>query len=303
MFKFRPQGQPPAPEILIGYWARYISVEYAVKKFLKSHPNSQIVSIGSGFDTLYWRLQESKIFTFIELDFPSVIRRKEGILKRSRLDFNPEIFKMIGCNITEIDKFSAILQENLDPQKPTIILSECVFMYLKFENVDKIFEILFQKLGLEKVVLINYDSLDQKDNFSKNMVLNLKMNQEIDLYLADLENYSHRLEKFGPKSLAFHSMLDCFKNADRYFEFLRDGVEPPDAANPAKNNLPAPNPIQFSDPDFPNESAPKRLKSTTSSSETSRILKILPLDDREIFNQIMEHYFINIASFGVEFEL
>lgn len=45
-----------APEINRGYFARVYSITHSVKRFcLKDGANCQIVNIGSGFDTLFWR--------------------------------------------------------------------------------------------------------------------------------------------------------------------------------------------------------------------------------------------------------
>lgn len=45
-----------APEINRGYFARVYSILHSVKSFcLKDGAEVQIVNIGSGFDTLFWR--------------------------------------------------------------------------------------------------------------------------------------------------------------------------------------------------------------------------------------------------------
>lgn len=50
------------PEINRGYWARVVAVEHFVKKFLQIHGNqSQIVNLGAGFDTLFWKLTNQNI--------------------------------------------------------------------------------------------------------------------------------------------------------------------------------------------------------------------------------------------------
>lgn len=50
-----------------------------VDKFLEiSSSQAQIVNLGAGFDTLFWRLQEENrpLKAFVEVDFPPVTMRK-----------------------------------------------------------------------------------------------------------------------------------------------------------------------------------------------------------------------------------
>lgn len=46
----------------------------------------QIVNLGCGFDTLYWRLRDAghMIKNFVELDFPTVTARKCFSIKRNK---------------------------------------------------------------------------------------------------------------------------------------------------------------------------------------------------------------------------
>lgn len=105
-----------APEINRGYYARVKGIEICVEKFLKvifaiyltltffSHTQfsrisrkksqqqktgqkCQIINLGCGFDTLYWRLREAghTVQNFIELDFPTVTAKKCYQIKRNKV--------------------------------------------------------------------------------------------------------------------------------------------------------------------------------------------------------------------------
>lgn len=61
-----------APEISRGYYARVMGVKALLDQFLTTtNSNCQVVNLGAGFDTLYWRLKdERKDFTvksFVEV--------------------------------------------------------------------------------------------------------------------------------------------------------------------------------------------------------------------------------------------
>lgn len=61
----------PGVEILRGYWARIYAIDFFTKQFLSKYgEKSQIISLGAGFDTLYFRLRDQghKIAKFIELE-------------------------------------------------------------------------------------------------------------------------------------------------------------------------------------------------------------------------------------------
>lgn len=55
--------------------------------FQKSGSERQIVNLGSGFDTLYWRLKDSNknVTNFVEMDFPSVTAKKCYLIKRNKV--------------------------------------------------------------------------------------------------------------------------------------------------------------------------------------------------------------------------
>jgi len=67
------------PEINRGYWARIASVTSLVEQFVNAAgPSAQIVNLGCGFDTLYWRLKEHglKFYKYVDADFSSVTSKK-----------------------------------------------------------------------------------------------------------------------------------------------------------------------------------------------------------------------------------
>lgn len=68
-----------APEINRGYYARVRAMEIFIHQFLeRCGTKCQIINLGCGFDTLYWRLKDTTqaVGNFIELDFPAVTSKK-----------------------------------------------------------------------------------------------------------------------------------------------------------------------------------------------------------------------------------
>ena len=51
--------------------------------FLNQNSECNIISVGAGFDTLYWILRESyNNFVYVELDFEEVTRKKVSFIKQ-----------------------------------------------------------------------------------------------------------------------------------------------------------------------------------------------------------------------------
>lgn len=54
--------------------------------FQKTGQNCQVVNLGAGFDTLYWRLKDLgyNVVNFTEIDFPSVTAKKCFNIKKNK---------------------------------------------------------------------------------------------------------------------------------------------------------------------------------------------------------------------------
>ncbi|CAD5116177.1 DgyrCDS5095 [Dimorphilus gyrociliatus] len=81
---FYENPERKSPEISIGYYTRVHSVRYLLKEFIKkTEGNCQIVNLGAGYDTTYWNLKDDSLTpkSFIEVDFPAVTMKKCRIIK------------------------------------------------------------------------------------------------------------------------------------------------------------------------------------------------------------------------------
>lgn len=268
----RPVGPCPSPEILRGYYARLKAFEHISSKFLRSHPEGQIISLGAGFDTLFFRLNdEFKNFRYLELDLPSVIRKKTGMLKRSKLEI-PGNYQFLPVNLASKVQLESVLKSSIiQPEKPILILAECIFMYLETEQVSMVLNEIRgfsenystndtetasnPKSDLKStpnsikppIHLISYDSLDKSDNFSKMMKGNLLKTHEINLHLLTESEYNSRLNNSGFSKVKQYTMLEVYNH--EFLDAERRGIE-----------------------------------------------KLVFLDDIEIWRQIMEHYSLLLGS-------
>lgn len=75
----RSVGERKAPEINRGYYARVQGVNHLLDAFLrKTQCDCQVINLGAGLDTTFWRLKDENLMPrkFFEVDFPTVVARK-----------------------------------------------------------------------------------------------------------------------------------------------------------------------------------------------------------------------------------
>lgn len=187
-----------------GSWLRAMAFENAVRRFYHSMvvpqhadpstaPVIQVISFGSGVDTLCFRLMSKKspldashplrIASFVEIDLPELVDEKRTIIQRT-----PELLQLTAVNdvvgsyhleagdLENAAAIVSILQRTVQPNIPTIILAECVFAYLKSEAVDELLENVVAGFfnGNDMVALASYDAIEPNDRFGTMMAENLK---------------------------------------------------------------------------------------------------------------------------------
>uniref|UniRef100_G3P393 Leucine carboxyl methyltransferase 1 n=1 Tax=Gasterosteus aculeatus aculeatus TaxID=481459 RepID=G3P393_GASAC len=75
----RSVGERKAPEINRGYYARVQGVNHLLDAFIrKAECECQVINLGAGLDTTFWRLKDKNLMPrkFFEVDFPTVVARK-----------------------------------------------------------------------------------------------------------------------------------------------------------------------------------------------------------------------------------
>ncbi|XP_043945339.1 leucine carboxyl methyltransferase 1 isoform X2 [Protopterus annectens] len=80
----RQTGERKAPEINRGYYGRVKGVNHLLDSFLKQTKcNCQVINLGAGLDTTFWRLKDEELLPrkYFEVDFPMVVSRKTLCIK------------------------------------------------------------------------------------------------------------------------------------------------------------------------------------------------------------------------------
>ncbi|XP_074657523.1 leucine carboxyl methyltransferase 1-like [Tubulanus polymorphus] len=182
-----------APEINRGYFARTRAIKILLDQFLKvTNCECQIVNLGAGFDTTYWRLSDEgkKPKNFIEVDFKAVTSKKCHFIKNrkqllekissedgeicfSNYDLHADDYHVVGADMRNLSEFESKLNEcHIDWKRPTLFMSECVLVYLEFDKSQALLKYLADKC--ETAFFISYEQVNMGDRFGQVMVENLR---------------------------------------------------------------------------------------------------------------------------------
>uniref|UniRef100_A0A0A9Z191 [phosphatase 2A protein]-leucine-carboxy methyltransferase n=1 Tax=Lygus hesperus TaxID=30085 RepID=A0A0A9Z191_LYGHE len=163
------------------------TIEKFVKLFVQhcrsNNQRAQVLSIGAGFDTLFFRLRAESCTcdAFVEVDFDDVVSDKRALLQHAEPQFAQNSVKsntenittyshgyvLVGADVRLCDQFMNLLQliPLFDPTQPTCILAECVLMYLDPDDSDAVLR-MCQQLGSHTFSLVlNFEYCTADDTF------------------------------------------------------------------------------------------------------------------------------------------
>ncbi|KAK4545159.1 hypothetical protein LTR36_003710 [Oleoguttula mirabilis] len=201
---FAAQGEQVVrryPIINRGTYVRTTAIDNLVKRFLQHDPNQrkQIVSLGAGSDTRFWRLwtdAASASFAEVEyheLDFEANVNQKRASTRQSLFisDMTQKAEKggwryhLHALDLRNLTNKSPPPIPNLDPELPTLILSECCLCYLPPDTATSVLQYFTMNLkGLLGLAL--YEPIRPLDAFGKTMVSNLASRG---IHLQTLQRY------------------------------------------------------------------------------------------------------------------
>lgn len=156
---------------------RYHKLDSAVKAFLERHPHGNVICLGAGLETAYWRIGNGDAH-FYEMDLPEVIEVREKVLGH-------------GENETLIpgDLYDLTWSDGIDKKLPSLIVVSGVFQY--FEN-EKTYE-LVRKL---KTVFPNEAELLFDATTSKGLLYTNRFVKKMGNSSAMMFGYVDRPEEF-----------------------------------------------------------------------------------------------------------
>lgn len=115
----------------VGVLSRARIMDREIRKFIEKYPDCHIVSIGSGLDTRFDRLDNGRIHWY-DIDFPEVIEVRKKFFEEN------ERVKFIAKSALDESWTKEIRAEG----KKLLIIAEGVVMYLTSEEVRKLLNML-----------------------------------------------------------------------------------------------------------------------------------------------------------------
>jgi len=185
-----------APLINRGYYARVAAFDQAVEEFLEltSKSKPQIVSLGAGFDTTFFRLksQNKHPSKYFEVDFPMSVNRKAMAIHKHRKltelanfseaksdsgprkDFVGTDYTLISADMRLINNLERKLTDcAIDFSAPTLFLAECVLVYMEPQHSQAILKWCAEKFT-GGCFFVNYEQIHPEDPFGQIMLSNME---------------------------------------------------------------------------------------------------------------------------------
>ncbi|KAH3962693.1 hypothetical protein HBI25_105310 [Parastagonospora nodorum] len=181
-----------------GTYVRTSAIDQLVNKFLLADPSSakQIVSLGAGTDTRFFRLMDSYPdirLVYHEIDFPTNTVAKIASIQRQPLlyrkllhsptaatSYHSETYNIHALDLRSLANSAEETPRpdipNLDPAMPTLILSEMCLVYLQPSAVQSIVSSLVTHYlqPATPASLILYEPILPQDAFGRTMTSNLR---------------------------------------------------------------------------------------------------------------------------------
>ncbi|XP_053928890.1 tRNA wybutosine-synthesizing protein 4 isoform X2 [Cuculus canorus] len=210
-------GRRRAPLVHRGYYIRARAVDHCIQDFLQktqSHPRTQILSLGAGFDSLFFRLKDLGLLrrtVVYEVDFPSVARRKAALIRRteelsallgdiggeglgmaSTEGFEGAVagegYRLLGVDLSELSHLEKALEEaGLDRGVPTVVLAEVVLTYMETSRSDALIQWAAERFS--QVCFLLYEQMHPEDPFGRVMQRHFR---QLNSALRSLETYPER---------------------------------------------------------------------------------------------------------------
>ncbi|KAG9312203.1 cation transport protein-domain-containing protein [Chiua virens] len=206
----RSQFQPTRPPLInIGTYVRSTSIDTLVDQWLalceQQNAICQIVSLGAGSDTRFWRISTGPrahvLKSYFELDFSDVTTKKAMAIRKSKVlstvlgspeditiasggtALHSNKYHLLPCDLRHPPPASIapLLEGLLSPSHPTLLLFECVLVYMSPESSSALIDWFVNYFAAAPpesgrvLGAVVYEMFGLQDAFGRVMVNNLQV--------------------------------------------------------------------------------------------------------------------------------
>lgn len=148
---------------------RYHVVDRMVSAFLASHQRCNVINLGAGLETMYWRLQPETA-VFYEMDLPEVIEIRRAVLGEKENDI-----------LIPGDMFDLSWVDRIDTSLPSIITVSGVFQYFHEEQIIEFIKKIKERFDCAELV---FDAMVRKAISFANKYLKRTGNREAEMHFS-----------------------------------------------------------------------------------------------------------------------
>jgi O-methyltransferase involved in polyketide biosynthesis len=113
--------------------ARAAEIDQLLRRWLKSHPDGLIVSLGEGLETQAHRVDNGRMH-WLTVDLPAAIELRKRFLPSSNR------FRLVAASVLEPD-----WMDEVEPNPDVFIVVQGLFMYLEPEAVRRLFVLIVER--------------------------------------------------------------------------------------------------------------------------------------------------------------
>lgn len=209
---------------------RFTAISSVLSKFIEDHKTSQVVSLGAGFDSLFFLLKQQNKTPrkFFEVDFPEITAKKASMLCRNKqlspmlqdkkilaggISIDSQDYALVGADLRNWSGVvEHLLSMGFDLTLPTLFLSECLFVYMEPKESDAILQWISGYMS--HAVCLVYEPTELQDAFGKVLIENLKvthtlLNDSTQILPTKAHHFIHIDKRPGTQKhrhLSFHAL-------------------------------------------------------------------------------------------------
>lgn len=173
--------------------SRYYNMDVEIKSFIKKYPKCNIINLGAGLDTTYYRIK-SDTAIFYELDLKDVIDERKKLIQEQENDI------YIEGSFLNVDEW---IRDIKDKNLPTLLIASGLFHYFKFQEIEMFLKRVKCRFTLLELVFdcCSKRALSISNRYVKKMGNdNAKMYfyiNNVDTYLKQLDLDIGLVEEYG----------------------------------------------------------------------------------------------------------